>query len=706
MTSDLADLHDACLRAHTERLLALLALRMRERRVVASRLPADAWSSAIRDWLGPAGPGIHAVEPWHAAVEQTTAAAAQCEQALADAGGEFALRKVALCFDLSEVEAEVLLLSLLVTIDPRLGLLIACARGAPELAAPTVALALELFCWDSRERTALVAHWQSGSTLQRERLVIFAKPATAHQWTPWLEREFFVSPRLAAWLLAGDADPREDAPGLALAQAAPRFGLQQLVLPADVLQALEPVLSAPPGQRMALLLRGPPGSGRSAVAEAIASHRGMALLTADAPRLLATQSGEDELVEALSCARLSGAVPVILAESAASSADDAANWSALQRLCARWPGLLVWVGGPAASLDPGLLERPVLAVDLKRPSTAARTQIWRRMLPRWLHFDGGDPIDHAGHLPMTAQQIAHVAEELVLRAGQGSGRRTLAAGVFEAACRAALASAMQGLGQRIEPRKGQAKLILPEQTAADLAEIAARVRHREQVMESWGFGQRFSRGRGLSFLLSGPPGTGKSSAVEQVAGELGLVVYRVDLARLTSKYVGETEKNLGALFDQAEGSGMVLLFDEADSLFSARTAVRSSMDRFANQSVNYLLERIEAYEGVAFLTSNLPDALDEAFRRRLAMHVVFAEPTSAERAELWRSMIPQQAPLDPNVRWDELGRNFAITGGYIKNAVLRAAVLAAERRTAIHHELLCEAARRECQALGRVVRAP
>lgn len=701
------DLHSACYRAHAQRMLALLALRLGQRRVVASQLEPGSWTTVVRDWLAPEGMGVPDPEALKTALVHASQLAVQAETDLADAGWEFAPLVVARTFDLTAAETEFLLLAVLVLLEPRLSLLIACARGAPELAMPTVAVALDLFCWEAAERAATVARLLAGSPLQAERLVIFGRPAGGRQAVPWLEREFEVATGLAALLLGASPEAADTADKL-LPVRMPKHRMADLVIGQGVRTELEPVLQAGADLRAIVLLRGPPGSGRTALAEAIAAQRGSAVLAVDAGRLAEVAHGGDELVEALAQARLCNALPVVHADGGALYSQDG-QWqpmvSTLQRLCGRWPGLLVWIGGPSTSLDTTLLDRPIIAVDLNRPGTASRREIWAKLLPHWLHFDGPDPVADAAHWPLTPQQMATVSRDMALCAGQGRGRRTVAAGRFQAACRAALASGMQGLGQRIEPQGKLGSLILPPQTEADLAEIAARVRHRELVLDRWGFGKRFSRGRGLTFLLSGPPGTGKSSAVEQVAGELGQAVYRVDLARLTSKYVGETEKNLGSLFDQAEGSGMILLFDEADSLFSARTAVRSSMDRFANQSVNYLLERIESYEGVAFLTSNLPDALDEAFRRRLAMHVSFPEPTAEERARLWRSMVPQQAPLDANVRWEELGRTFAITGGYIKNAVLRAAVMAAERNTTIDHAVLCEAARRECQGLGRVVRA-
>jgi SpoVK/Ycf46/Vps4 family AAA+-type ATPase len=187
-----------------------------------------------------------------------------------------------------------------------------------------------------------------------------------------------------------------------------------------------------------------------------------------------------------------------------------------------------------------------------------------------------------------------------------------------------------------------------------------------------------------------------------VAKELGLDLYQVDLAKMVSKFIGETEKHLATMFDAAEAGHAVLLFDEADSLFGKRTEVRSSNDRYANLETNYLLQRLESFTGICLLTSNHESNIDPAFQRRLSLHVRFHAPDERERAKLWAAVLPGSAPIAPGLDFDELARRFDMTGGYIKNAALRAAFLAADEKAQISAVHLDRAARVEYEAMGKL----
>ena len=232
--------------------------------------------------------------------------------------------------------------------------------------------------------------------------------------------------------------------------------------------------------------------------------------------------------------------------------------------------------------------------------------------------------------------------------------------------------------------------------------MVARVRRRKQVLDTWGFARKVGKGRGVTALMSGPPGTGKTMAAGLIANELGLDLYQVDLSKIVSKFIGETEKQLGMLFDAAESGHFVLLFDEADSLFAKRSEVKSSNDRYANLEVNYLLQRLESFDGVALLTTNHDSAIDEAFRRRLAAHVRFPMPDEEHRAHLWHAMLPAEADVAGAFDFAKLGTEFVMSGGFIKNAVLRAAYLAADESSAITQDHLMRGARSEYDAMGKI----
>jgi hypothetical protein len=247
-----------------------------------------------------------------------------------------------------------------------------------------------------------------------------------------------------------------------------------------------------------------------------------------------------------------------------------------------------------------------------------------------------------------------------------------------------------------------ADVVLPEDVESTLREIVAYARNQNTVLSDWGFDRLLPYGRGLGCLFAGPPGTGKTMMAGILANALGRDVYRVDISKLVSKWLGETEKNLSALFEEARKARAILFFDEADSLFAKRTGVKSSNDRHANMEVNHLLQHMERYDGISILATNLAGSIDEAFKRRLRFVVHFDIPDVDARAALWAKMIPAQAPRADDIRFERLGRHFKLTGGHIKNAIVRAAFLAAARQSPITEALLVQAGEAETRAMGRL----
>ncbi len=261
------------------------------------------------------------------------------------------------------------------------------------------------------------------------------------------------------------------------------------------------------------------------------------------------------------------------------------------------------------------------------------------------------------------------------------------------ACRSQARPRLDDLSQRIETRADWGELVLPAPQKDMLREISAHVRHRAVVYETWGFAQKGARGLGISALFAGASGTGKTLAAEVLANELRLDLYKIDLSQVVSKYIGETEKNLRRVFDAAEEGGAVLLFDEADALFGKRSEVKDSHDRYANIEVSYLLQRMESYRGLAILTTNMKDALDPAFLRRLRFVVQFPFPTGAERMEIWRRMFPAQTPLE-KIDPARLAK-LCVAGGNIRNIALNAAFLAADANEPVRMNHVLRAARTE-----------
>jgi SpoVK/Ycf46/Vps4 family AAA+-type ATPase len=237
--------------------------------------------------------------------------------------------------------------------------------------------------------------------------------------------------------------------------------------------------------------------------------------------------------------------------------------------------------------------------------------------------------------------------------------------------------AVAAIATRVERLADWSQLVVPSDLLATLREMVARVRMRERVLADWGFESVASTARGVTALFQGGPGTGKSLVAGVIARELGRPLYRVDLSRVLSKWIGETEKNLGALFDAAEDGEAVLLFDEADALFAKRTEIKSSNDRYANVQVDYLLQRLDEFSGIAILTSNFGGSIDAALRRRMSFRVTFPFPDADARERLWRAHVPATAPIEGTLDLASLAERYELSGGYIRNAALRAAFLAA-----------------------------
>ena len=253
----------------------------------------------------------------------------------------------------------------------------------------------------------------------------------------------------------------------------------------------------------------------------------------------------------------------------------------------------------------------------------------------------------------------------------------------------------------VEPTFPLDAVVLPEDRQRQLREMVSHVRHAYQVLHTWGFREQLPYGRGVTALFSGPSGTGKTMAAQAIACELGTRAYLVDLSRVVSKYIGETEKQLDAVFNDAERAGAVLLFDEADALFGKRSEIKDSHDRYANIEVAYLLQRMEAFSGLAILTTNLRRNLDDAFLRRLRFVVEFPKPDAPAREAIWRLCLPQAAPLAADVNLRLLARRLELTGGSIRQITIRAAfAAAADGAGAIAMRHVIAAARAELLKLG------
>jgi hypothetical protein len=390
---------------------------------------------------------------------------------------------------------------------------------------------------------------------------------------------------------------------------------------------------------------------------------------------------------------LTGAIPVLTLRSAGDEAAAAGIVAHLQ-------SAMLWLGPPSPALVTLPPPRRVVRVELPVVD-AMRTRAG--LLARWRRWASPGNDDETGMIAALERAAAqfHLGpsglDEIVNRLDATMPSQRVDA-VWSAA-REAARGGLDALAQRIVTRASFADVVLPTAHLTALRDIARQLRHRERVYREWGFGDMHARGQGLTALFTGESGTGKTLAAEAIANEVELDLYRVDLATVVSKYIGETEKNLKALFDAAEASGAVLLFDEADALFGKRSEVKDSHDRYANIEVAYLLQRVEAYRGLAILTTNMKSALDRAFLRRIRFVVQFPFPDARARAEIWRRQFSPLAPVAA-LDYDALAR-LTLAGGHIRSVAVNAAFRAADGEGVIDHRLLAEAARAELIKLDR-----
>jgi SpoVK/Ycf46/Vps4 family AAA+-type ATPase len=356
-------------------------------------------------------------------------------------------------------------------------------------------------------------------------------------------------------------------------------------------------------------------------------------------------------------------------------------------------------------------DRRLTWVEFPLPDFEHRLALWnffarRRLglpaeaeLPAGLH---ASLPDLAGQFTLSAAQIGEAVAAAADRAAQRAtplDRQDL----FQTA-RAYSNPSLATLAHKIETRYTWDDIVLPADQVSLLREIIATVRGRPLVLEAWGVGRKLASSAGVTVLFAGPPGTGKTMAAEVIAGELGLELYKIDLSTVVNKYIGETEKNLSRIFDEAATSNAILFFDEADAIFGKRSEVKDAHDRYANIEVSYLLQRMETYDGVTILATNLRANLDEAFTRRLQFAVDFPFPDEAYRLRIWQTLFPPEVPRAADLDFGLLARRFKLAGGSIRNIIISAAYLAAADGGQVSMGHLLHGARRELQKMGRLVK--
>jgi len=367
------------------------------------------------------------------------------------------------------------------------------------------------------------------------------------------------------------------------------------------------------------------------------------------------------------------------------------------------PGpLFVLVEEMVSKLDLGP-NYSILGISLEVPGEIDRKKIWEAFSEGYRFADEIDWGQMASKFRFTAGQIREALQEARATTNSREVNPEITRETLHQACFNQGRHALSGTATRIKPVYNWEQLILPPDAVGLLRNACNQMKYRYRVYGQWGFEQRLAYGKGLSMLFSGLPGTGKTMAAQVIAAELNLELYRIDLAQVVSKYIGETEKNLRQIFNEAQSSNAILFFDEADALFGKRSEVKDSHDRYANIEIAYLLQKVEEYEGISILATNLSKNMDEAFVRRITFIVEFPFPDAEYRQKIWMSMFPPQTPIHQDVDFDFLARRFEISGGSIKNIVVASAFLAAQDNDVVRMKYILRATKYEFKKTGRVL---
>jgi hypothetical protein len=444
------------------------------------------------------------------------------------------------------------------------------------------------------------------------------------------------------------------------------------------------------GVRLCYLRERTGAAGQSLAATALA-QAGMPVVAIDLHRLDAAEDPKEMAAAAVREARLANGGLVAGPIEAVAERGLAAVRAFAEAAC---PVILYGT----RAWDPAWSREVPFLLDVPLPNRDERAAMWRSALNG--EAGAGSEAMLTAQFRLTPEQV-HRAAAAARRQATAEDRQVEAAHL-EAGARSQNAAGLERLARRIEPRVGWEHLVLPEATLAQLGELTSRARHRDRVLDAWGMGATSSKGRGITGLFAGESGTGKTMSAEVVARDLGLDLYVIDLSTVVDKYIGETEKNLDRIFSEADRVNGVLLFDEADAIFGKRSEVKDSHDRYANVEVAYLLQRMELFDGLAILTTNLRANVDEAFTRRLDAIIDFPVPEEEDRYRLWDRNLRPELPHTDDIDLDFLARSFKLSGGNIRNIVVAAAYLAAAEDRPVAMADLIRGTEREYRKLGRL----
>lgn len=599
--------------------------------------------------------------------------------------------RLAASFGLNPLDSIILLLTLAPEFDLRYERIYAYLQDDVSQRHPTVNLMMNLLGGSIAQRFAVWQRLSAEMPLRKHRLITcVADPARPQ--SSFLSYQIRVDHRITGYLLGENHIDARLLHAVKIQEPDPAMWLPEIAEPMRIAMPYAPIIYMQGGIEM----------GQLEMALALCASQGLSLLHIDMTALAAKETPlEENWRLALREGYLNNvAVFVDHWESALNEARMPSP--------ALWESLLAYPQtvfiSARAEWEPVDInrERRMLRMTFNIPDYRERYGVWEEAVGKYqTALQPADIEETSAKFGFTRSQIVravHTALDLAQSRGELVQKFDLYAGAQ------AHANLQLGtLARRIIPRFGWDDLILPPEQITQLREMSLRLRFSHVVQDEWGFAAAMPNSSGISALFAGDSGTGKTLSAEVIAKDLGLVMYKIDLSAVVSKYIGETEKNLNTIFTTAQSSNAILFFDEADALFGKRSEVKDARDRYANIEIAYLLQQIEAYDGVVIMATNFRQNLDDAFTRRLDFLVDFPFPDAEYRKRLWESHFPPRTPVADDVDFAEVAQRYRLAGGNIRNVALAAAYLAAANGRVVTREHIRSAVRREHQKMGRLI---
>ena len=619
-------------------------------------------------------------------------------------GLTFRLNELERLFGLSSFNLDILLVCLLPELDLEYQRLYAYLQDDMTKKSPTVNLVLQLLCNSCTDMLKARPAFSPEAPLLKYHLIGLHDDHIPGP-TTLFAKFIHVDERITNYLLETNAIDAHLLPFTHLVY--PTVKLSDVILSQEMKQLLTKLITQYQGKALICHLCGTYGVGKQTTAEAVCAELGVPMLYVDLNEMVSVDVSPELLVPLIfregilqnAAIYLDGYDLLLRDEKGIKPA-----YKAVIKELESYPHL-VFLGGEKNWQPRGRLEhKSFIDIKLPVPSYLVRKQLWQQ------HCNGApalavdvDLSDVANKFRFSGGQIRDaITTARNLAKWRDSGNGLVTKQDLYSACHKQSREILSTMTHKIQPKYGWDDIILPEDQMEQLREVCSYVKHYHTVYSHWGFERKLSLGKGLNVLFAGPSGTGKTMAAEIIAHELGLELYKIDLSAIVSKYIGETEKNLDGIFREGQTSNAILFFDEADALFGKRSEVRDSHDRYANIEVAYLLQKMDEYDGVVMLATNLRKNMDEAFSRRMHFAVEFPIPEEPERYRIWRSIFPPETPLTEDTDIKFMARQFRITGGNIKNIALGAAFLAAEDGGYVNTESLVRATKREYQKMGKL----